>query len=334
MIFVTGDTHRELDIEKLHKRHFPLQKELTRSDYVIICGDFGAIWNNSKYDESTLDYHNDKPYTTLFVDGNHENFELLNAYEVEEWRGGKVHRIRDNVIHLMRGQVYTIDNLKFFVMGGARSIDKNNRTPFVSWWPQEALTMAELDEAQTNLDKHNWEVDYVLSHTTSNIVMEECIGFQKEKEAVNKFFDILQVNLKYKWWFFGHFHIDKIFHEYRCTCLYDLIRDLNNVEIGGLSEKADIHFADDRVRLESFANILLHATKLIRHNYDQETCDNRTQGLLTKSDWYRLCEDFEDAISQKISSDATKVELMHALMTVDYWKDWYKKVSTLEGDTD
>ena len=57
MIFITGDTHRELDIEKLHKRHFPLQKEMTRSDYVIICGDFGAVWNNSKYDESTLSYH-------------------------------------------------------------------------------------------------------------------------------------------------------------------------------------------------------------------------------------------------------------------------------------
>lgn len=332
MIFITGDTHRELDIEKLHKRHFPLQKEMTRSDYVIICGDFGAVWNNSKYDESTLSYHNDKPYTTLFVDGNHENFELLNAYEVEEWHGGKIHRIRQNVIHLMRGQVYTIDDCKFFVMGGARSIDKNNRTPFVSWWPQEALNMAELDEAQTNLDKHNWEVDYVLSHTTSNIVMEECIGFQKEKEEVNEFFDILQVNLKYKWWFFGHFHIDEVFDEHKCTCLYDRIRDLNNVEVGGLSEKVDIQFADNRVRLESFANILLHAIQLIRHNYDQETCDNRTEGLLRKSDWYRLCEDFEDAISQEISSDATKVEIIHAMMTVDYWKAWYKRVSALEEE--
>lgn len=325
MIFVTGDTHRELDLEKLHTSHFPMQKELTRNDYLIICGDFGAVWNNSKYDDSTLDYHNKKPYTTLFVDGNHENFDLLNGYKIEEWHGGKIHRIRENVIHLMRGQIYTIDDKKFFVMGGARSIDKNNRIPFESWWPQESLTMAELNEAQTNLDKHHWEVDYVLSHTTSNIVMQECIGFQKEKEPVNEFFDILQRKLKYKWWFFGHFHIDEIFESHKSTCLYDLIRDLNNIEVGGLKQKDNICFSEDSMRMESLANILLHAIELIKYNYDQETCDNRTEGLLTKSDWYRLCEDFEDAINQEIASEATKVELIHAMMTDEYWKKWYER---------
>lgn len=105
---------------------------------------------------------------------------------------------------------------------------------------------------------------------------------------------------------------------------------MNNVEVGGISEKADIHFADDRVRLESFANISLYAIQLIRYNYDQDTCDNRTGDLLTKSDWYRLCEDFEDAINQEIASDETKVELMYAMMTVTYWKNWYKRVCELD----
>lgn len=108
---------------------------------------------------------------------------------------------------------------------------------------------------------------------------------------------------------------------------------MNNVDVGGIKEKASIQLEVASVRIESFANTLLYAIQLIRYNYDQETCDNRTGGLLTKSDWYRLCEDFEDAISQNIVPEATKIELMHAMMTVDYWKKWYKRACATDEDT-
>ena len=57
------------------------------------------------------------------MDGNHENFDLLNAYPGKEWRGGRVHEVRPHVLHLMRGQVYVIDGLTWFTMGGAASHD-------------------------------------------------------------------------------------------------------------------------------------------------------------------------------------------------------------------
>ena len=41
MIYVTGDTHANIDIEKLNTTKFPQQKTLTKDDYLIICGDFG-----------------------------------------------------------------------------------------------------------------------------------------------------------------------------------------------------------------------------------------------------------------------------------------------------
>lgn len=41
MIYVTGDTHANIDIEKLNTTKFPQQKNLTKDDYLIICGDFG-----------------------------------------------------------------------------------------------------------------------------------------------------------------------------------------------------------------------------------------------------------------------------------------------------
>ena len=121
MIFITGDTHGDWK-ERFDNLTFPEQKELTKDDYVIIAGDFG-IWNDSPYENYWFDWLEKKSFTTLFVDGNYENFDLLDKIPVCRWNGGFVHFIRPSVIHLMRGQVFTIEGLKFFTFGGASSHD-------------------------------------------------------------------------------------------------------------------------------------------------------------------------------------------------------------------
>lgn len=110
MIYITGDCHR--DFERFNMSIFPEQREMTKEDFVIVCGDFGGVWNKkeeSKEETWLMDWLDCKSFTTLFVDGNHENFDRLYDYPVEEWHGGKVHKIRPSVIHLMRGQVFDID---------------------------------------------------------------------------------------------------------------------------------------------------------------------------------------------------------------------------------
>ncbi|WP_260504042.1 hypothetical protein [Paenibacillus illinoisensis] len=73
---------------------------MTKDDYVIIVGDFGLIWDGSNEDRYWLKWlDKTKSFTTLFLDGNHENFDLLEQYPVENWNGGKVHRINKSVIH-------------------------------------------------------------------------------------------------------------------------------------------------------------------------------------------------------------------------------------------
>lgn len=228
MIFVTGDTHRGIDVQKLDKEHFKIQSELTKQDYVIICGDIGSIWDDSKTDLYWRDWHNQKNYTTLFIDGNHENFDLLNQYPVTQWNGGKVRQIADSVYHLMRGQVFTIDGMKFFTMGGGTSIDRNSRIEGKTWWPEEEASTAELEEAKKNLDSHNWEVDYILTHTTSTRIMYDQIMWLKENSELNFFLDDVQDKVNYKWWFFGHFHDDVVYDQVRCTLLYDTVRGLDN----------------------------------------------------------------------------------------------------------
>ena len=77
----------------------------------------------NKEETMLLDWLDCKSFTTLFVDGNHENFDRLYDYPVENWHGGKVHKIRPSVIHLMRGQVFDIDDRSIFTFGGASSHD-------------------------------------------------------------------------------------------------------------------------------------------------------------------------------------------------------------------
>ena len=43
MIYITGDCHS--NFERFIPRNFPEQKEMTKDDYVIICGDFGGVRN-------------------------------------------------------------------------------------------------------------------------------------------------------------------------------------------------------------------------------------------------------------------------------------------------
>lgn len=208
MIYLTGDVHCPYDIAKLNTRNWPEQKLLTRADYLIVCGDMGIVWDGSHTDRYWQNWFQNKPFTTLFVDGNHENHDLLDQMPIEEWKGGKIHRIRPNVYHLLRGQVFEIDGISLFSMGGASSHDKEYRQEGVSWWPRELPNHLEYCEALENLEQHGWKVDLVVTHCAPNCVQDVLKdGYFYDK--LTRFFDeVLLKNLSYENWFFGHYHTD------------------------------------------------------------------------------------------------------------------------------
>lgn len=124
MIYFTGDTHG--DFRRFSSEFFPEGKSCTKDDFVIILGDFGGVWKlmeDGGDERYWLNWLEEKSWTTLFIDGNHENHDRLNAMPVEEWHGGKVHKIRSSVLHLMRGQVFHIGGYRMFTFGGACSHD-------------------------------------------------------------------------------------------------------------------------------------------------------------------------------------------------------------------
>ena len=107
MIYITGDTHA--DFSRFTKRQrCRLPFELTEKDIVIVCGDFGLLWErNDKTLKYNLDWMARLPFKILWISGNHENYDMLEDYHLEEWHGGKArHILRDKIIYLERGQVF------------------------------------------------------------------------------------------------------------------------------------------------------------------------------------------------------------------------------------
>ncbi|EGC03213.1 metallophosphoesterase family protein [Ruminococcus albus] len=213
MVLVTGDIHGCADIGKLTAKANPIQKEMTKEDFLIIAGDFGLVWNNDEEDLWWRKWLDKKPYTTLFVDGNHENFDLLDDYEVTEFNGGKVHRIGESIYHLMRGEMFELQGKRFFTMGGAESHDKEFRTLGTSIWTQEMPSDEEYIHAIETLDRIGWQTDFVITHCAPTPIQSEIaamLGFPDVYPS-NRLTDFLQQvreKLEFRGWFHGHYHTD------------------------------------------------------------------------------------------------------------------------------
>lgn len=243
MIYITGDCHG--DYQRFNAINFPEQNEMTKNDYVIVAGDFG-FWSDDENQRYWLDWLDNLPYTTLWVDGNHENYDLLANYPVELWCGGNVQFIKPSVIHLCRGQVFEIDSCKLFTFGGASSHDisggileiddpmfkekkeqlyiarKPYRINHFSWWKEELPSQEELATGILNLKRHNDKVDYIVTHccsTSTQLLMSA--GLYKG-DLLTDYLEKLKNTVDYKRWFFGHYHDNKAIND-KEILVYDQI---------------------------------------------------------------------------------------------------------------
>ena len=234
VVYITGDTHG--DQLMWDKCITPFLKS---GDKIIVTGDFGVGFFDGRQwpEEMFYDYLADKDYTVLFCDGNHENFDKLYSYEIKSFCGGKAHLIRDNVIHLMRGEVYEIDGKKIFVMGGGYSLDKYLRKEGFSWWPQEMPDRSEYDNALDNLKACGSQVDHVITHTAPLKTLEYLYHTGKisskntvEDRELTSFLQYVAEDVRYKNWYFGHIHIDEELWKDQYA-VYELIRELDTGKV-------------------------------------------------------------------------------------------------------
>lgn len=235
MIFITGDCHATFN--RFSTKMFPVQKEMSKDDFVIICGDFGGVWQDTPEERYWLDWLNDKPFTTLFVDGNHENFDRLcsDEFESTHFNGGIAGKIRSSIYHLRRGHIFLLDGKRFFAFGGARSHDisdgildradfetdrayldtyhswrlnqKDFRINHLSWWRQELPSDGEMELGRKNLANSNNEVDFVVSHCLPQSIASVYSNGRYKPDPLTVYLQsILESNLIFKKWYCGHYH--------------------------------------------------------------------------------------------------------------------------------
>lgn len=255
MVYITGDCHSEF--YKLGVRAFPEQKEMTREDFVIVSGDFGGIWKDDPEERYWLKWLSEKPFTLLFIDGNHENFDRLYGEEfpVVDYHGGKAHRIRENIYHLMRGYVFELCGKSFFVFGGASSHDisdgvidkcdfrdteefkktckvwertkKQFRINHESWWEQELPDQEEMERGRASLASCGNQVDYVISHCLPGSMLPALPQWDGKSDRLTEYFDeLLQKGLRFQMWYCGHYHREARIEERFRVLYHHIVRIL------------------------------------------------------------------------------------------------------------
>ncbi len=230
MIYVTGDMHGEEG--RLYDKEW---RKLKAGDVLIVCGDFGFVWDGSPREESTLKYLGSRKFTVCFLDGAHENFELIKKRRQTMWKGGKVHRISGNLYHLMRGEIYNINGTRIFTFGGGESLDKDIRMEQLHWWSAELPSPAEMQRGAENLDECGGEIDYILSHEPPSLVKSSMLLRSGDADHVNKlngFLDEIGRFCTYKQWYFGSLHEDRRITPLH-TCVFNKILPIDTYTYTG-----------------------------------------------------------------------------------------------------
>lgn len=253
MIYISGDLHGGESSYYVTSAQF---KPAKRGDIVLCCGDFGGVWHpdyhtNNKHrriENGFLELTLRQRVMWLTVDGNHENFDRLfgGEFPIVEIYGGKAYKIRENVYYLKRGEIFTIEGRSFFAFGGANSHDRfGAKTPSLAWgggsdtvparvegndwWPQEIPSQDDFDNACRNLDKVNWKVDHVISHTCPSSQRAHFLRSHRVADPTEAMLQQLYEKLTFKTWHFGHFHINEQLGKFYCH--YNKVQQLNDLDL-------------------------------------------------------------------------------------------------------
>lgn len=219
MIALTGNT---LGIEALYSlSKNPLISSMSESDYLIVLGNCGVMQARTDFRENILMYR-DLPCSVLFLDGSHDDYDLIADYPVFPWNGGMTQNISRGITHLMRGQVYSLGGKKIFTMGGSTTPGRKDIGRYYDWWPEQDIFPEETNEALNNLSKVGNKVDYVLTC--------ECPGSWKNKtggvktpcsEALEKILSAAD----YGHWYFSDYE-SRTFPEINATALSAEVTEL------------------------------------------------------------------------------------------------------------
>ena len=209
MIYLISDLHGKIDFAGI-KKYCDIAKE---DHLLIILGDVCLEFEKTEENRKFTDYILSIDKNIAIMDGNHDNFAFLNSFPLEEWNGGVVGRITKSIVHLKRGNIYTIEGKTFFSFGGCKSSAKWKDMGL--WHEGEEPTEEQYALARENLKKHNYKVDYILTHKYEQTPTRGTVC-----EKLREFTLFLEENVEYKQWFSGHWHRNMQVDE-KHTLVYD-----------------------------------------------------------------------------------------------------------------
>jgi predicted MPP superfamily phosphohydrolase len=224
MILLSGDTHGSIDFRKLGNGDI-ISRFGRLPEVVIVLGDFGCPWSNDPQNKEDLylaKWYFQKPYIVLVIPGNHENYGRIMQMPEDSVFGAKCRKYTDNIFIIDKNEILTIEGKTFYCFGGAMSVDKAQRVPYISWWPEEDANTKDQYDMKTRIS-YVKGVDYVLTHTCPDRVANNMFtmfsNHYYDACPTRKILDFLDENIQFKHWYFGHWHEDREFQE-RYTCLY------------------------------------------------------------------------------------------------------------------
>lgn len=214
MIYITGDTHGQFD----RIEDFCWRRGTVKDDVMIILGDAGINFSGGLRDQVKKKYLEALPITIFAIHGNHERRPwTIDSYQEKQWHGGVVYYEEEypSLLFAKDGEVFDLDGKKAIVMGGAYSIDKMVRLIYgYGWWPDEQPSDEIKQYVESQLDRLNWKVDVVLSHTTPLKyepveVFLKGIDQSKVDKSTEEWLDRIEDKLEYGKWYCGHYHTEK-----------------------------------------------------------------------------------------------------------------------------
>lgn len=215
MIYITGDTHGDFT----SILEFCYKYKTTREDTLIILGDAGINYYLDDRDYILKNSLLQIPITLFCIHGNHEERpENISAYKTKRYKGGDVYYEEDypNILFAKDGEIYNFDGKQTHVIGGAYSVDKYYRLQMgYKWYESEQPTDEIKKIVIDKLKENNNKVDIILSHTCPYKYMPyevflSGIDQSTVDNSTEKFLDTIEDNTKYKRWYCGHYHTEKI----------------------------------------------------------------------------------------------------------------------------
>jgi len=181
-----GDIHGDFEVARQACRKYP------EADWIFQVGDMGFGFPHYKRHKGVLVPDPEASDPTefdprfRFIRGNHDKPEVCR---------GHAHYLGDYGVHEPTGI--------FFISGG-ESTDKEHRTAYVDWWPDEELSAVDFHKAVALYASVKPEV--VISHECPSSLLWLLCSHHAEVSSTSDVLEIMLQIHRPKVWVFGHHH--------------------------------------------------------------------------------------------------------------------------------